>query len=167
MKEIKITPPEGYEVDQENSTFELIKFKPIKPIKRKLSYTDITNEVFKDDIVWYIERNGNIVSTFISPTSTNRLDPNNCTSEKQAQKLMAINQLMNVAKYLNGAWKPNWGGNEAKWYIEVEVENSSIEVDFCTSFNSRVCYFQFRKCAEQAIEILGEDTIRLALSTDW
>lgn len=27
-KEIKITPPEGYEIDRENSTFECIKFKP-------------------------------------------------------------------------------------------------------------------------------------------
>lgn len=32
-KEIKITPPEGYEIDKENSTFECIKFKPT-PKKR-------------------------------------------------------------------------------------------------------------------------------------
>lgn len=30
VKEIKITPPEGLEIDKENSTFECIKFKPIK-----------------------------------------------------------------------------------------------------------------------------------------
>lgn len=29
-KEIKITPPEGYEIDKENSTFECIRFKPIQ-----------------------------------------------------------------------------------------------------------------------------------------
>lgn len=29
-KELKITPPEGFEIDKENSTFECIKFKPIK-----------------------------------------------------------------------------------------------------------------------------------------
>jgi len=29
-KEIKITPPEGYKIDRENSTFECIKFKPIE-----------------------------------------------------------------------------------------------------------------------------------------
>ena len=28
-KEIKITPPEGYEIDKENSTLECIKFKPV------------------------------------------------------------------------------------------------------------------------------------------
>lgn len=32
-KEIKIVPPEGYEIDKENSTFECIKFK-VKSIKR-------------------------------------------------------------------------------------------------------------------------------------
>lgn len=29
-REIKITPPEGFEIDRENSTFECIKFKPIE-----------------------------------------------------------------------------------------------------------------------------------------
>ena len=29
MKSMKITPPEGYEIDKENSTFGDIKFKPI------------------------------------------------------------------------------------------------------------------------------------------
>jgi hypothetical protein len=32
-KEINIVPPEGYEIDKENSTFECIKFKPIPTIK--------------------------------------------------------------------------------------------------------------------------------------
>ncbi len=30
MKEIKISPPEGFEIDKENSTFELIKFKQLE-----------------------------------------------------------------------------------------------------------------------------------------
>lgn len=30
MKEVKITPPEGYEIDKEKSTFEEIVFKPIE-----------------------------------------------------------------------------------------------------------------------------------------
>ena len=34
-KEIKITPPNGYEVDKENSTFECIKFRPIKKVLPK------------------------------------------------------------------------------------------------------------------------------------
>ena len=33
-KEIKITPPEGFEIDNENSTFECIRFKPVQNKKR-------------------------------------------------------------------------------------------------------------------------------------
>lgn len=29
-KEVKIQVPDGYEIDKENSTFECVKFKPIK-----------------------------------------------------------------------------------------------------------------------------------------
>lgn len=35
MKSMKITPPEGYEVDKENSTFEEIKFKPHRVLNIK------------------------------------------------------------------------------------------------------------------------------------
>ena len=37
-KELKITPPEGYEIDKENSTFDCIKFRPV--IKRWRDDTD-------------------------------------------------------------------------------------------------------------------------------
>lgn len=30
MKQIEINPPEGYEIDKENSTFECIKFKKVE-----------------------------------------------------------------------------------------------------------------------------------------
>lgn len=43
-KEIKIVPPEGYKIDEENSTFECIKFKPI--IKRWRDNEEATMEGF-------------------------------------------------------------------------------------------------------------------------
>jgi hypothetical protein len=46
-KEIKITPPDGYEIDKENSTFECIKFKPIitkKNIIELSSLSEILSE---------------------------------------------------------------------------------------------------------------------------
>lgn len=45
-KELKIQAPEGYEIDKENSTFECIKF---KPIKKDITYEDICNNLF---IIW-------------------------------------------------------------------------------------------------------------------
>lgn len=43
-KEVKIQTPKGYEIDKENSTFECIKF---KPIKRYITYEDVCNSIFK------------------------------------------------------------------------------------------------------------------------
>ena len=42
-KELKIQVPEGYEIDEENSTFECIKFKQIKDA----TYKDICSNLFK------------------------------------------------------------------------------------------------------------------------
>lgn len=50
-KQVIITPPEGYEIDRENSTFECIKFKPIKQErwrdKKKLVYMDIISMIMQ------------------------------------------------------------------------------------------------------------------------
>ena len=46
-KEIKINIPEGYEMDKENSTFECIKF---KPIKKELTYEDVAEELFSKNM---------------------------------------------------------------------------------------------------------------------
>ena len=51
-KELKIIPPERYEIDKENSTFECIKFKPI--VKR---WRDNKDELFKG---YFIDNNSRI-----------------------------------------------------------------------------------------------------------
>lgn len=161
-KEMKIVPPEGYEIDKENSTFECVKFKPIKKV---LNYEDVAKELFSGKDVAYIDVTGNATIHKIEDCCL--LDPNNCTSKKQAEKLLAINKLMNVAKYLNGEWKPDWSkGGEEKWFLKFDehriVYAGSVEYTcFCNVF------FKSEDAAQQAIDILGEETIRLALSTDW
>lgn len=99
-KEFKIQVPEGYEIDKENSTFECIKFKPIKKV---LSYEDVARELFRN-------KDGYICSF----SYLKDWECTTCTSQKQAEKLIAINKLMNVAKYLNNGWIPNWDNDELK-----------------------------------------------------
>lgn len=94
-KEFKINVPEGYEIDKENSTFECIKF---KPIKKELTYKDVTEELFGDDICFYIDRRGEIVFT---EHLTAKEDKNNATTKKQLERLLALNQLLNIAEYYN------------------------------------------------------------------
>lgn len=143
-KEFKIQVPEGYEIDKENSTFECIKF---KKINNTIRYEDIEHKL------------------------ANALDSRSVvsvvSSDKQASKVIAINKLLNVAKYLNGTWKPNWMENSRKYYIKYSDINNEFYVDCSFSIHSNVAYFESEELARQAIEILGEETIKTALSTDW
>lgn len=93
-KEIKIKVPEGYEIDKENSTFECIKF---KYIKKELTYKNVAKELFGGKC-YYNDRHGEIVTT-IGLIATE--DKNNATTKKQLYRLMALNQLLNIAEYYN------------------------------------------------------------------
>ena len=93
-KEIKINVPEGYEIDKENSTFECIKF---KPIEKELTYKDVAEELF-DDIYYFTDRRGKIDSARVLDAKD---DKNNAASRKQLDRLMALNQLFNIAEYYN------------------------------------------------------------------
>ena len=93
-KEIKINIPKGYEIDKENSTFECIKF---KPIKKELTYEDVAEELFSD-IGFYIISNGGIIPF---DKTVGKDDKNNATNKNQLERLLALNQLLNIAEYYN------------------------------------------------------------------
>ena len=160
-KEVRITPPEGYVIDEENSTFECVKFKPIKDC---LTYEDVARKLFLDNPTFYINIEEDIV---LSETGVDSYtDSTNFTSGEQAEKLLAINKLMNVAKYLNGDWKPDWNNNtEDKWFLG--IKNNEIYTESIITYNSGLVYFKTKEFGEKAIQILGKNVIHLALSTDW
>ena len=93
-KEIKINIPEGYEMDKENSTFECIKF---KPIKKELTYEDVAEELFSKNM-FTSDIKGKI---FWISSSGAKFDKNNTTNRKQLERLFALNQLLNIAEYYN------------------------------------------------------------------
>ncbi len=94
MKEVKIQVPEGYEIDKENSTFELIRF---KPIKKFITYEDVCSKIFKDGLGYYIDGNGDVSFN----VKEYERDKNNATTRKQLERLLALNQLLNIAEYYN------------------------------------------------------------------
>lgn len=162
-KVLKIEIPEGYEIDKEKSTFEKIVFK-LKP--KKDNYKDVCKKLFYRKRSYYWDDNGNIISA--GCTNYSYEDLNNCTSEKQAKKLLAINQLLNVAKYLNGDWKPDWKNvNEGKYCITLDYNYNKISTHRTCMLLEGIVYFKTKELAKQAIEILGGETIKLAYSTDW
>lgn len=94
-KEFKIQAPEGYEIDKENSTFERIKF---KPIKKDITYEDVCNTLFKNDTGYFVDQYGKVNFYNIG---TNRFNANNAPNGRQLKKLLALNQLLNIAEYYN------------------------------------------------------------------
>lgn len=158
---IKIEIPEGYEVDKEKSTFERVVFKP-----KRESYEDVCRKLFYKKKVYYPDEYGDVISSELDEIRYK--DLNNCTSENQSKKLLAINQLMNVAKYLNEDWKPDWNNdNERKFTIYINKNNTKICIDCKYIYNQCIVYFKTEELAQKAINILGEEIIKLALSTDW
>ena len=138
-QELKIEAPEGYEVDWDNSSNNVIRF---KPIKKKVTYADIIKELCSGNC-YYIN--------------------NNPTSWKHLQQLLAINKLMNVAKYLNGDWEPDFTDNQHKFYISYCFDVKKLIVWFKQYTNDGCVYFKSKELARQAIEILGEEEVKKAL----
>lgn len=149
-KEFKIQVPEGYEIDKENSTFECIKF---KPIKKDMNYDDVARELFEGE--------NRYITTFSCLKGWKDVT---CTSSKQTEKLIAINKLMNVAKYLNRGNEPK-GGARYYFYLRYGGLNSTFTDKDVVDFG--VVYFNNKEDLEKAEKILGEETIKTALSTDW
>ena len=114
-KEIKINVPEGYEIDKENSTFECIKF---KPIKKELTYEDMAEELFSD-IGFYIISNGGIIPF---DKTVGKDDKNNATNKNQLERLLALNQLLNIAEYCNRK-----NSKEENYIYRINFEKSSSE----------------------------------------
>lgn len=140
--------PEGYVFDKDNSTDEVIRF---KPIKKKITYEDIVQELKAKNIGICIRHGLTTIGSELF-----------ITNEKQLEQLLALNKLMNVAKYLNGDWEPNWNDEyENKFYIYCLFEKLSI----CSKHRSNHGGIEFKskELARQAIEILGEDEVKKAL----
>lgn len=162
MKELKINPPEGYEIDKENSTFEKIVF---KKVEEKLTYDDIAEKLFICKNYYYTNDFGTIVkiknkAKFIACS----VDPNNAPTYNQLARLLALNKLMNTAYYLNDGWEPNWNDkSQHKYFIYYNNSDKSFTVDVNFYFNNGVVYFKSIELAIQAKEILGEETLKLAL----
>lgn len=95
-KEIKISVPDGYEIDNENSTFKCVKF---KPIKKDITYKYICNNLFTKEWGFLITESGCIEEKMFEYFVES--EKNNATNRRQLEKVLALNQLLNIATYYN------------------------------------------------------------------
>ena len=130
-KELKIQVPDGYEIDKENSTFECIKF---KPIKKDITYDDICNNLFAEKL-WcsYITTDGCIRTNIIDSIVAS--EKNNATNKKQLDRLLALNQLLNIVEYYNSL-----SAFEGETF---QITYSNYLVKYYVQSSSSICSYGF------------------------
>ena len=132
FKEIKdnklvINIPDGMEIDLQNSNFGtgVIKFK-----KKELRYEDIEAS---------LDLEGNRTGI--------PADDNN------AFKLCATDRLMNIARYYNGDWKPDWKNPDSlKFSIWYDTLREKYDIEYCGGSVRNDVYFKNKKDAQAVID---------------
>jgi hypothetical protein len=120
MKTITITPPDGYIVDKEKSTFEKIVFKPVKKELPK-RWEDL--DYFKG---YYVNLISELVSYEGEPGDQNQ---NVFKTEEQAKAAIALAKLSQLMYVYNDGWTPDWNDAENKHVICFQLNSVSF-VDF-------------------------------------
>ena len=141
---------------------------------KPLSYEDVVRELFKNGAWQFGDGYMNEEYGYFDE-SANETYNLNMTSRKQAEKLLAINKLLNVAAYLNKKedgtrWKPDFSDVNNEFYtLGIDPDDDSVRVIEVNMQRvpTEVVYFRTEELAKQAIQILGKDTVRLALTSDY
>ena len=90
-----------------------------------------------------------------------------CVNSEIGIKAQAIAQLINIAKYYNGDWKPDWNNSEEpKYYIYYCNNNDEYKLSFTTNVNWGDIYFRFRDNTQSVIDNPNFRTILDAIYKD-
>jgi hypothetical protein len=133
---------------------------------KPITYDDICKDLFYNKDAYYLNES-NKVSSWVM-TSSNYNDFDNCTSIAQAKRMIAFNKLQNIAKYINSKldWEPNFDDETESKYVIVK-KGSGYTVKYLTSTNTAQIYFLSSDHANEAIRLMGEDSLNDLFSTDW
>lgn len=158
IKELKIEAPKGYEIDKENSTFECIRF---KPIQKYITYEDVCNTIFVNEDTYFIS-DGGCIHKGILPYWDNDIIPNKniATNEKQLKRLLALNQLLNIAEYYNNK-KASYVNAVIIYYSEVLGRYNTAKVK--STYNNGV-QAMFKK-EEDAQAVIDNPNFQKILDT--
>lgn len=130
---------------------------------KPITYDDICKDLFYNKDAYYLDESNKVSSLVM--TSSNYNDFDNCTSIAQAKRMIAFNKLQNIAKYLNGDWKPRFDRDDAKWNINKEGD-TYIEM-YTRTLNKSGVYFKSQELTKEAIRLMGEESLNDLFSTDW
>lgn len=129
-----------------------------------ITYDDISKKLFlKKDTFFVVGKD--IASSKAHDNNYNDFD--NCTSVAQAKRMAAFNKLQNIAKFLNGDWKPKFDGHSENWDINLAYDSDEYVACYSVFFKSCSVYFKSQELANEAIRLMGEESLNDLFSTDW
>ena len=123
--QLTIDIPEGMEIDLENSNLAkgIVKFK-----QSIITYKDV-EDTLKLGI--------NCKSIIIN--------------ESNASKLVALSKLMNIAKYYNKDWKPDWNNSDkSKYYIRYNTGTYAVDCNY--TYNYGNIFFKNKEDVQAVID---------------
>lgn len=132
----------------------------VKPI----TYDDILKEFYLDKSAYWTCDEDDIIEG--KQGLVNYKDAVNCTTPSQAKRCNAFNKLQNIAKYLNNGWKPNFKDGTQNWFIS-KKRNEEYRAMFTYSDNTGIVFFKSECLANEAIRLMGEESLNDLFSTDW
>lgn len=128
-----------------------------------ITYDDILKELYLNKKVYFVS--GKSIQLSTADVGSYK-DIDNCASEAQAKRLIAFNKLMNIAKYLNDGWKPDFKAGTNNWYI-FKRRDGGYGAMFISSENDGIVYFKSKYVTNEAIRLMGEESLNDLFSTDW
>lgn len=129
---------------------------------KPITYDEVLKELYYGKTAYWVG------STRISYAITNKNsynDINNCASEAQCKRMVAFNKLQNIAKYLNKGWKPDFPDQNNYTICK------NCAGGYCLLGNNKyqagAIYFRTEDLANEAIRLMGEESLNDLFSTDW
>lgn len=129
--------------------------------EKPITYDDVLKELYLGKTAYWVY-DKSIESG--KQSSYNFEDAVNCTSVAQAKRMVAFNKLQNIAKYLNKGWQPNFRDHSKKWSI---CKYICYGTQYTIETNEGNVYFKSADLADEAIRLMGEDSLNDLFSTDW
>ena len=127
-----------------------------------ITYDDICKELFFGKNAYWV-RDNEIKKGVIRYSYS---DIDNYTSLAQAKRTLAFNKLQNIAKYLNKGWKPDFTADSYPYTI---CKNCAGGYCFLCNQKHQIgaIYFKTEELANEAIRLMGEESLNDLFSTDW
>lgn len=127
-----------------------------------ITYDDVLKELYYEKTAYWVS-SSNIKHTKTGEDSYN--DINNCASEAQCKRMVAFNKLQNIAKYLNKGWNPDFPGSNNYTICKNYAGEYSILGN--RKRQAGAIYFMQKDLANEAIRLMGEESLNDLFSTDW